>query len=165
MAEGEGTPKKKPRKTRRVGERASPATGGARSAEHPKNRGKARKASRPETKAAPQNGDAEWADIYDRAAKKLQDIADQARPAANRAQEAAKKMAVDLGGGVESAFGKIREQARDLMSKGQHTRVRIKFRNKQIAEVPIAVVAAAEVATFWWFGPLRVVLGHVVGKA
>ncbi|MFL5376871.1 MAG: tetratricopeptide repeat protein [Myxococcales bacterium] len=165
MAEGEGTPKKKPRKTRRVGERASPATGGARSAEHPKNRGKARKASRPETKAGPQNGDAEWADIYDRAAKKLQDIADQARPAANRAQEAAKKMAVDLGGGVESAFGKIREQARDLMSKGQHTRVRIKFRGKQIAEVPIAVVAAAEMATFWWFGPLRVVLGHVVGKA
>jgi len=27
------------------------------------------------------------------------------------------------------------------------------------------VVAAAEVASFWWFGPLRVVLGHVVGKA
>ena len=34
-----------------------------------------------------------------------------------------------------------------------------------IAEVPIAVVAAAEVASFWWFGPLRVVLGHVVGRA
>jgi tetratricopeptide (TPR) repeat protein len=51
------------------------------------------------------------------------------------------------------------------MAKGQHTRVRIKFRGKQIAEVPIAVVAAAEVASFWWFGPLRVVLGHVVGRA
>src|SRR3954451_23686416 len=165
MAEGEGTTKTKPSKKRRVQEPPSRATGAARTAEQPKNRGKARKASRPETKAGPQNGDAEWADIYDRAARKLQDFADQARPAANRAQEAAKKMAVDLGGGVESAFGKIREQARDLMSKGQHTRVRIKFRGRQIAELPIAVVAAAEVATFWWFGPLRVVIGHVVGKA
>src|SRR3954452_24521078 len=167
MAEGEGTPKKKPRKKRRVQEPASRATGAARSAEQPKNRGKARKASRPspEPEPGPENGAADWADIYDRAARKLQDFADQARPAANRAQEAAKKMAVDLGGGVESAFGKIREQARDLMSKGQHTRVRIKFRGKQIAEVPIGVVAAAEMATFWWFGPLRVVLGHVVGKA
>ena len=27
------------------------------------------------------------------------------------------------------------------------------------------MVAAAEVASFWWFGPLRVVIGHVVGKA
>ena len=149
MPEGEGTPKKKPRKTRRV-----------------QNPGKARKTSRPPPPGpAPENGSAEWADIYDRATKKLQDIAEQARPAANRAQEAAKKMAVDLGGGLESAFGKIREQARDLMSKGQHTRVRIKFRGKQLTELPIAVVAAAEAASFWWFGPLRLVLGHVVGKA
>ena len=63
------------------------------------------------------------------------------------------------------AFAKVSTQARNLMAKGQHTRVRIKFRGKQVAELPIAVVAAAEVASFWWFGPLRVVLGHVVGKA
>jgi len=31
--------------------------------------------------------------------------------------------------------------------------------------LPIAVVAAAEVATFWWLGPLRLVIGHVVGRA
>jgi tetratricopeptide (TPR) repeat protein len=153
MAEGEGTPKKKPRKGRRVQARSRP-----------------RKPTRPSARKAAENGApaaaaADWAEIYDRAAKKLSDLADQARPAANRAQEAAKRMAVDLSGGFESAFGKIREQARDLMAKGQHTRVRIKFRDKQIAEVPIAVVAAAEVATFWWFGPLRLVLGHVVGKA
>src|SRR5205823_13073911 len=65
----------------------------------------------------------------------------------------------------DGAFARVSEQARDLMAKGQHTRVRIKFRGKQIAELPIAVVAAAEVASFWWFGPLRVVLGHVVVKA
>src|SRR5437764_14508136 len=90
MPEGEGTPKKKPRKKRRVEEPASRATGAARSARRPKDRGKARKASGPqEPEPGPENGAADWADIYDRAARKLQDFADQARPAANRAQEAA----------------------------------------------------------------------------
>jgi tetratricopeptide (TPR) repeat protein len=111
----------------------------------------------------PTNG--EWAEIADRAAKRLADLADKARPAAEKAGETAKKVAVDLSEGLEGALGKITAQARDLMAKGQHTRVRIKFRGKQIAEVPIAAVAAAEVASFWWFGPLRVVLAHVVGKA
>jgi tetratricopeptide (TPR) repeat protein len=156
MAEGEGTPKKKPRKART-------------SAENPKGRSRApRKPPPASTRKAEDNGASgtgEWAGIYDKAAKKLADLADQALPAASRAQQAAKRMAVDLSGGFDSAFGKVREQARDLMAKGQHTRVRIKFRGKQLAEVPIAVVAAAEMATFWWFGPLRLVLGHVVGKA
>ena len=154
MPEGEGTPKKKPRKTRRV-----------QAASRPRKPPRASPRKAPPPPLPPEDGTGEWADIYDKAAKKLQDFADQARPAANRAQEAAKRMAVDLGGGLESAFGKVREQARDAMAKGQHTRVRIKFRGKQIAEVPVAVVAAAEVASFWWFGPLRVVLGHMVGKA
>ena len=104
------------------------------------------------------NGGGEWGELADRAAKKVREFADKAKPAAER-------MAVDVSEGLDGAFAKVSEQARDLMSKGQHTRVRIKFRGKQIAELPITVVAAAEVASFWWFGPLRVVLGHVVGKA
>jgi tetratricopeptide (TPR) repeat protein len=110
------------------------------------------------TRGAPTNGGSEWSDLADRAAKKVRELADRAGPAAER-------MAVDVSEGLDGAFAKVSEQARNLMSKGQHTRVRIKFRGKQIAELPIAVVAAAEVASFWWFGPLRVVLGHVVGKA
>jgi tetratricopeptide (TPR) repeat protein len=112
---------------------------------------------RPEPAAAAGPG-GDWGELADRAAKKVREFADRAVPAAE-------KMAVDVSEGLDGAFGKVSEQARDLMAKGQHTRVRIKFRGKQIAEVPIAVVAAAEMATFWWFGPLRVVLGHVVGKA
>jgi len=151
MAEREGSDKKTQRRRRRAVRRApGPQT------------------SRPPReepgKPAAANG-TEWAEIADRAARKLSDLADKARPAAEKAGETAKKVAVDLSEGLEGAFAKITAQARDLMSKGQHTRVRIKFRGKQIAEVPIAVVAAAEVASFWWFGPLRVVLGHVVGRA
>jgi tetratricopeptide (TPR) repeat protein len=115
------------------------------------------------TKSA--NGGGDWTELADRAAKKVRELADKAMPAAEKAGEQAKKMAVDVSEGLDGAFGKISDQARDLMAKGQHTRVRIKFRGKQVAELPIAVVAAAEVASFWWFGPLRVVLGHVVGKA
>ena len=127
-----------------------------------------RKAKRPAAeKAQPSNGGApqDWSDLADRAAKKVRELADAALPHAREAGESAKKMAVDLSEGFDGAFGKITEQAKDLMSKGQHTRVRIKFRGKLVAELPIAVVAAAEVASFWWFGPLRLVLGHVVGKA
>src|SRR5438132_14168924 len=116
------------------------------------------KAAPPGGGSAPVNGPSDWGEVADRAARKVRELADKARPAAER-------MAVDVTEGLDGAFAKVSEQARDLMAKGQHTRVRIKFRGKQIAELPIAVVAAAEVASFWWFGPLRVVIGHVVGKA
>jgi tetratricopeptide (TPR) repeat protein len=145
MADREGPEKKTQRRRRRTVRRAPPPPSGA--------------ANPP----PPTNG--EWAEIADRAAKKLSDLAEKARPAAEKAGETAKKVAVDLSEGFEGAFAKVTAQARDLMAKGQHTRVRIKFRGKQVAEIPIAAVAAAEVASFWWFGPLRVVLAHVVGKA
>ena len=128
-----------------------------------KARGKKRPARKPRPAPVPEGG--EWSELADRAAKKLGEFADRAKPHAEKAGETARKMAVDLNEGLDGAFGKISGQARDLMAKGQHTRVRIKFRGKQIAELPIAVVAAAEVASFWWFGPLRLVIGHVVGKA
>jgi len=151
MAEREGGEKKTQRRRRRAVRRTPREENPAAPHEEPR-------------KPTAANG-GEWAEIADRAARKLSDLADKARPAAEKAGETAKKVAVDLSEGFEGAFAKITAQARDLMSKGQHTRVRVKFRGKQIAEVPIAVVAAAEVASFWWFGPLRVVLGHVVGRA
>src|SRR5207302_4809359 len=123
---------------------------------------KARRPAQPreQTRAAPPrgHGGGDWSELADRAAKRVREFADKAKPAAER-------MAVDVTEGLDDAFTKVSQQARDLMAKGQHTRVRIKFRGKQIAELPIAAVAAAEVATFWWFGALRVVLAHVVGKA
>jgi tetratricopeptide (TPR) repeat protein len=154
MADREGPEKKTQRRRRRSVRRAPPPASGAANPSPPPGAA---------TPPPPTNG--EWAEIADRAAKKLSDLAEKARPAAEKAGETAKKVAVDLSEGLEGAFARITAQARDLMAKGQHTRVRIKFRGKQVAEVPIAAVAAAEVASFWWFGPLRVVLAHVVGKA
>ena len=143
MAEAKSRRKKVARKARQPG--------GAREGTKPDSNGQA-------AQSGANNGPTDWSELADRAARRMREIADKAKPAAE-------KMAVDLSEGIDDAFSKVSEQARDLMSKGQHTRVRIKFRGKQIAELPITVVAAAEVASFWWFGPLRVVLGHVVGKA
>jgi tetratricopeptide (TPR) repeat protein len=143
MAEAKSRRKKVARKTRQPG--------GSREGTKADSNGQA-------AKSAPGNGPTDWSELADRAARRMRELADKAKPAAE-------KMAVDLSEGMDDAFTKVSEQARDLMSRGQHTRVRIKFRGKQIAELPIAVVAAAEVASFWWFGPLRVVLGHMVGKA
>ncbi len=113
--------------------------------------------------------DATLREMAERAGERLkaafEEVRTKATPAAKSAAESTKKFAVDLEGGLSEAFGKISEQAQDLMAKGEHTRVRIKFRGRQLAELPIAAVAAAEVASIWWFGPLRLLLGHVVGKA
>src|SRR5579859_2013750 len=123
-------------------------------------------AGEPKRKQAPRSaapeedrddGPSDWTELADRASRKMRELADKAMPRAKEAGESAKRMAVDVSEGLDGAFAKVSERARDLMAKGQHTRVRVKFRGKQLAELPIAVVAAAEAASFWWFGPLRLV--------
>ena len=108
-------------------------------------------------------------DFADKAARQIGDFVDKARvkakPTMEKATQETKKVAVDLGKGWDEAFGTIRAQAKDLMAKGQHTKVRIKFRDRVLAELPIAAVAAAEVASWAAFGPFRLVIGHLVGRA
>jgi tetratricopeptide (TPR) repeat protein len=108
-------------------------------------------------------------DFADKAARQIGDFVDKARvkagPTAEKVTQETKKVAVDLGKGWDEAFGTIRTQAKDLMAKGQHTKVRIKFRDRVLAELPIAAVAAAEVASWAAFGPFRLVIGHLVGRA
>jgi tetratricopeptide (TPR) repeat protein len=110
-----------------------------------------------------------FGDFADKAARQFGDFVDKARvkagPTVERAAEETKRVAVDLGKGWDEAFATIRTQAKDLMAKGQHTKVRIKFREKVLAELPIAAVAAAEVASWAAFGPFRLVIGHLVGRA
>jgi tetratricopeptide (TPR) repeat protein len=126
---------------------------------------------KPEPRPGHAAGDSfrELGDLADRAADSfkrfVRRVRDEARPTADRAADATRRMSVDLGGGLDKAWEEIRAQAKDLAAKGRHTRVRIKFKDRQLVELPIAVVAAAEVASFAAFGPFRLVLGHLVGKA
>ena len=49
-------------------------------------------------------------------------------------------------------------------NKGRYTKVRFKFRGKQLLpDLPIAVVAAAEGLTFYWTGILRALVFTVAG--
>lgn len=164
MAEAPQRGRKKVKITRRRRGKTVPENGSSASAGKPKAPAEASPEPAQKAKEAhPPEAWGDWEQIADRAAKKLRELAEEAK--SGKTAESAKRMAVDVSEGLESAFEKIRDQARNLMAKGQHTRVRLKFRGRQLVELPIAVVAAAEVASFAWFGPLRVVIGHVVGKA
>ena len=107
----------------------------------------------------------DWDDFTDKASLRLEETAQKATDAARKATVEAKKIALDLSEGAEKAFGKLRTEAEHMVKRGQHTRVRIKFRGKQIAELPVAVVAAGEIASLVFAGPLKLVLAHFVGKA
>ena len=109
---------------------------------------------------------ADWNEIAEKASARLDQAAHQAGDAARKASVEARKMAVDLSEGFDKAFGKLRTEAEHMVKKSQHTRVRIKFRGKQVApDLPVAVVAGVELASLWWAGPLRLLLAHVVGKS
>jgi tetratricopeptide (TPR) repeat protein len=53
-----------------------------------------------------------------------------------------------------------------LAKKGRYTKVRFKFRGKQLLpDIPLAAVVAVEGATFYWAGLLRVLVFTLAGRA
>jgi tetratricopeptide (TPR) repeat protein len=73
---------------------------------------------------------------------------------------------VDLTDGVEEALRKLREQASGWINKGRYTKVRFRFRGKQLLpDLPLGAVVAAEAATFAWTGVLRALVFNLVGKS
>jgi tetratricopeptide (TPR) repeat protein len=72
---------------------------------------------------------------------------------------------VELGPDVEKALEAIRQQAQKWLKKGRHTSVRLKFRGKELATVPLGALVAAEAASFVLFGPLRVLVTNLLGRA
>lgn len=67
---------------------------------------------------------------------------------------------------VEDSFHKIREQLTQWANKGRYTRVRFKFRGKQLLpDLPLAAVLAAEGLTFYWSGILRALIFNIAGQA
>ncbi len=69
-------------------------------------------------------------------------------------------------GRIEEMLKKLRAEFGALANKGRYTRVRFKFRGRQLLpDLPLAAVIAAEGLTFYWTGILRALLVNVAGKS
>ncbi|MBL8917882.1 MAG: tetratricopeptide repeat protein [Myxococcaceae bacterium] len=67
---------------------------------------------------------------------------------------------------VEDSLKKVREQLVQFAKKGRYTKVRFKFRGKQLLpDLPLAAVVAVEGATFYWTGLLRLLVFNLAGRA
>jgi tetratricopeptide (TPR) repeat protein len=89
------------------------------------------------------------------------------RPASTRkeADSGARTVNVEPGR-IEEMLQKLRSELGALANKGRYTRVRFKFRGKQLLpDIPLAAVIAAEGLTFYWTGILRALLVNVAGKS
>lgn len=65
---------------------------------------------------------------------------------------------------LEESLGKLRDELVHWTNKGRYTKVRFKFRGKQLLpDLPIAAVVAAEGLTFYWGGILRALVFTVAG--
>ena len=119
-----------------------------------------------ESKGDSQGATARWRAVASKAGSKLSELFDEAKAKASEAgSDISKRVAGAADDGVDDAIEAIKAQAKEFMAKGQDTRVRIKLRERELTEVPVAALAAAEAASLWWFGPIRMVLGHMVGRA
>jgi len=109
---------------------------------------------------------ARWREVAANASAKLSELFDEGKAkVAQGASEVSKRVAGAADEGIDEAFEAMRAHAKELMESGKSTRVRIKLRERQLTEIPIAALAAAEAASLWWFGPVRMLLGHLVGRA
>ena len=66
---------------------------------------------------------------------------------------------------IEASLIKLRDQVVTLAKKGRYTKVRFKFRGKQLLpDIPLAAVVAVEGATFYWAGILRALVFTLAGR-
>lgn len=81
--------------------------------------------------------------------------------------ETPRSFSVDLSEGAEAALRTVSDKARQLLKKGRHTRVRLRFRGRELATMPLSVFVAAEAASLVLAGPARllgVLAANAVGK-
>ncbi|NMO17711.1 tetratricopeptide repeat protein [Pyxidicoccus fallax] len=65
---------------------------------------------------------------------------------------------------LEEGLRKLQGEVVHWANKGRYTRVRFKFRGKQLLpDLPLGAVVAAEGLTFYWGGILRALIANVVG--
>ncbi len=67
---------------------------------------------------------------------------------------------------IEATLAKVGEELSHWAKKGRYTKVRFKFRGKQLLpDLPLAAVVAAEGLTFYWGGLLRALLMNLGANA
>ncbi len=79
-------------------------------------------------------------------------------------EESVRKFTVDVSEGLDEAFKKLKDRAGHYYKKGQHTQVRVKFRGKELATMPLAMLMAVEAATWVWAGPIRLLVANALGR-
>lgn len=66
---------------------------------------------------------------------------------------------------LEQSLAKLKEQVVVWAKRGRYTKVRFKFRGKQLLpDIPLAAVVAVEGATFYWAGLLRMLVFNLAGR-
>jgi tetratricopeptide (TPR) repeat protein len=69
-------------------------------------------------------------------------------------------------GPLEEVVEKIRSEVLHWANKGRYTKVRFKFRGRQLLpDIPLAAIVAAEGLSFYWAGLLRALVVNVAGGA
>mgnify|MGYP000309264887 CR=1 FL=1 len=60
---------------------------------------------------------------------------------------------------IDETLRELGSRMRKQFDRHRHSKVRLTYKGKPlIADIPIAVFIASEAASFWWMGPLRVLL-------
>src|SRR5690554_2455147 len=82
-------------------------------------------------------------------------------------EETPRSFSVVVSRGVEEGLRAATEKARVLLKQGKHTRVRLSFRGRELATMPLSVFVAAEAAGLVFAGPARLLAmlaANAVGK-
>ncbi len=60
---------------------------------------------------------------------------------------------------IDETLRDLTMRVRKLIDRHRYSKVRLKYKGKAILpDIPVAVFIASEAASFWWMGPLRVLL-------
>ena len=60
---------------------------------------------------------------------------------------------------IDETLRELGSRMRKQFDRHRHSKVRLTYKGKPlIADIPIAVFISSEAASFWWMGPLRVLL-------
>ncbi|MGA9520031.1 MAG: tetratricopeptide repeat protein [Myxococcaceae bacterium] len=82
----------------------------------------------------------------------------------SRPAEAAEEQARPEEPALEETLQKLGAEVKRWTNKGRYTKVRFKFRGRQLLpDLPLAAVVAAQGLSFYWAGILRVLLVNVAG--